>query len=64
MFTWTGVLDRAAYAWRSAIAVVFLIGTIFLFPFLLKAIVMASHCQSAGAFIQRELLDKLPSGRA
>jgi hypothetical protein len=44
MFTWTGVLDRAAYARRSAIAVVFLIGTIFLFPFLLKAIVTASHC--------------------
>jgi uncharacterized membrane protein YhaH (DUF805 family) len=44
MFTWTGVLDRAGYAWRSAIAIAFLIGTILLFPFLMKAVVTASHC--------------------
>jgi hypothetical protein len=44
MFIWTGVLDRTAYALRSAITIAFLIGTIFLFPFLLKEIVSASHC--------------------
>jgi hypothetical protein len=42
--TWTGTLDRGAYAWRSATAVLLLIGTIVLFPFVTKAIVTASHC--------------------
>ena len=45
MFTWTGVLDRPSYAWRAAVAIVFLIGTVFLFPFLLKGIAAASRCQ-------------------
>lgn len=45
MFTWTGVLDRPSYAWRAAVAIVFLIGTVFLFPFLLKVIATASYCQ-------------------
>jgi uncharacterized membrane protein YhaH (DUF805 family) len=44
MFNWKGTLNRPAYAWRSIIAVVFLIGTILLFPFVIKAIVTASHC--------------------
>ncbi|APO56882.1 hypothetical protein LUI11_33445 [Bradyrhizobium diazoefficiens] len=44
MFTWRGVLDRAAYAWRSGVTIAFLIGTILLFPYLSQAIVMASHC--------------------
>jgi len=44
MFTWRGVLDRTAYAWRAAIAVALLIGTIFFFRFLLMAIAAASHC--------------------
>ena len=46
MLNWTGVLDRPAYAWRTAIAIAFLIGTIFLFPFLLRMIATASHCQT------------------
>jgi hypothetical protein len=44
MFTWTGALDRTAYAWRAVFAVLFLVGTVFLFPFLLKWIAAASHC--------------------
>ncbi|HMK78117.1 MAG TPA: hypothetical protein VK438_00635 [Xanthobacteraceae bacterium] len=44
MFMWTGALDRVGYAWRVAITIVFLIGTILLFPYLSKAIVSASHC--------------------
>jgi uncharacterized membrane protein YhaH (DUF805 family) len=44
MFRWTGVLDRAAFAWRAAFVSAFLIGTILLFPFLLQAVVSASHC--------------------
>jgi hypothetical protein len=44
MFSWTGVLDRAAYAWRAAVTIAFLVGTIILFPYLIRAIVSASHC--------------------
>jgi len=44
MFRWTGVLDRAAYTWKSAVTIAFLIGTILLFPYLSKAIVSASRC--------------------
>jgi len=44
MLIWTGVLDRAAYAWRSALIIAFLAATILLFPYLSKAIVSASHC--------------------
>lgn len=44
MFTWTGVLDRAAYARRCALAIGFLVGTILLSPFLTHAIVFASDC--------------------
>jgi uncharacterized membrane protein YhaH (DUF805 family) len=44
MVIWAGVLDRAAYAGRCAIAIALMAGTILLFPFLLKAIVSASHC--------------------
>jgi uncharacterized membrane protein YhaH (DUF805 family) len=44
MFGWKGTLDRPAYALRSIIAIAFLIATILAFPFVTKAIVMASHC--------------------
>jgi hypothetical protein len=44
MFNWKGTLNRPAYAWRSIIAITFLIGTILLFPFVTKAIMTASHC--------------------
>ena len=44
MFSWKGTLNRPAYAWRSIIAIVFLIATILFFPFVIKAIVTASHC--------------------
>jgi uncharacterized membrane protein YhaH (DUF805 family) len=44
MFTWKGVLDRPAYLWRAALTIAFLIGTILLFPYLVKAMVSASHC--------------------
>jgi hypothetical protein len=44
MFSWTGVLDRAAYAWRAAVTIAFMVGTIILFPYLIKAVVSASHC--------------------
>jgi hypothetical protein len=44
MFVWTGVLDRAAYAWRAGVTIAFLIGTILLFPYLSQAIMTASHC--------------------
>jgi uncharacterized membrane protein YhaH (DUF805 family) len=44
MFSWKGTLNRPAYAWRSIIAIAFLIGTIVVFPFVTKAIVTASHC--------------------
>jgi hypothetical protein len=44
MLIWTGVLDRAAYAWRSALIIAFLAATILLFPYLSGAIVSASHC--------------------
>lgn len=47
MFIWTGVLDRAAYAWRAAITIAFVAGTILLFPYLTKAIVSASHCNAS-----------------
>jgi len=29
MFSWKGTLDRPAYAWRSIVAIAFLIATIF-----------------------------------
>jgi hypothetical protein len=44
MFKWKGTLDRPAYARRSSAAIAFLIGTILVFPFVVKAIVTASHC--------------------
>jgi uncharacterized membrane protein YhaH (DUF805 family) len=44
MFSWKGTLDRPAYAWRSIIAIAFLIGTILVFPFVTKAVVAASRC--------------------
>jgi uncharacterized membrane protein YhaH (DUF805 family) len=44
MFRWTGALDRSAYAWRSGIAIAFLVATIAFFPFVIMAIVRASHC--------------------
>src|SRR6185437_4397209 len=44
MFKWTGVLGRTSYAWRAGFAVAFLIATILLFPFLLKAVMSGSHC--------------------
>ena len=44
MFNWNGTLNRPAYAWRSIIAIVLLIGTILVFPFVTKTIVTASHC--------------------
>jgi hypothetical protein len=44
MFSWKGTLNRPAYARRAIIAIAFLIGTILVFPFVIKAIVTASHC--------------------
>lgn len=44
MFTWTGALDRAAYAWRSALTITFMAATGLLFPYLSKAMVTASRC--------------------
>ncbi len=44
MLTWTGVLDRPAYLRKCAIVIAVLIGTILLFPFVLRAIVGAFRC--------------------
>ena len=51
MFRWTGALDRSTYAWRSGIAIAFLVVTIVFFPFVNAAIMRASHCAPTHAVL-------------
>lgn len=44
MFGWTGLLDRTEYTLRCVTAVALLAGTVLLFPFMLAAVVSATHC--------------------